>query len=114
MKIFTLVSGLAISAVIGMAHAAPPALANDKAPQQEAQSVTRAQYSGHGVLRAVKPNKVQIAHEPIAELQWPAMTMWFVLQGPLPGEVKVGDNVRFVLEQTRPEEWVITRIERKH
>jgi Cu/Ag efflux protein CusF len=61
----------------------------------------------------VKANKVQITHEPIAELEWPAMTMWFALQAPLPAQLKLGDRVRFEMEQTRSKEWVIHRIERK-
>lgn len=116
MKITTLVAGLAISAAAGMAYAAAPAPGNGQLQQQAgAQSAARATYPAYGVLRAVnaKSHKIQIAHEPIAALQWPAMTMWFNLQGPLPNEVKVGDSVRFVLEQSRSEEWVITRIERK-
>jgi Cu/Ag efflux protein CusF len=46
-------------------------------------------------------------------LGWPAMTMWFALRDPLPDEVRVGDGVRFELEQVRSKEWAITRIERK-
>ena len=79
-----------------------------------AQSAAQDRYAGQGVLKAVKPDKVLIAHEPIAELQWPEMTMWFALQAPLPGELRVGDQVRFEMEQTRSKEWAIHRIERKH
>lgn len=114
MKIFTLVSGLTISAAVGMAHAASAETVDDKArPQMEVQSVAPAKYSVYGVLKGIKANKLQIAHEPIAELQWPAMTMWFVLQGTLPAEVKVGDSIRFEMEQTRTKTWVVTRIERQ-
>lgn len=113
MKIVTLVSGLAISAVIGVAHAEIPAHAHDKAQQMEAHSAARKVYAGVGVLKGVKTGKVQITHEPIAELEWPAMTMWFVLQVPVPREVKIGDNVYFEMEQTPERAWALTRIERK-
>lgn len=71
--------------------------------------------SGSGVLKAVNAmaGKVQIAHEPIDSLGWPAMTMWFALRDPLPRDVMAGDSVRFELEQRQPKEWVVTRIERK-
>jgi Cu/Ag efflux protein CusF len=73
-----------------------------------------AKQQGTGILKAVnaQAGKVQIAHEPIAELGWPAMTMWFALREPLPGNVKAGDGVRFEMEQTRSKAWAITRIER--
>lgn len=114
MKTFTLAAGLVFSAAIGMAHAATPAHEGGHDQQQRgAQPAAPAKYAAEGVLRAVKANKVQIAHEPVAELEWPAMTMWFVLQAPLPAQVRVGDKVRFEMEQTRSKEWAIHRIERK-
>lgn len=83
---------------------------NEQQTQQASASL-----SGTGVLKAVntKAGKVQIAHEPIDSLGWPAMTMWFALRYPLPRNVMVGDSVRFELEQTQSKEWVVTRIERK-
>ncbi len=73
-----------------------------------------AAHQGIGVVKKIEHEaaKVQIAHEPIPSLQWPAMTMWFALQRPLPGSVKAGDRVRFEMEQTQSKAWAITRIER--
>ncbi|HET7833305.1 MAG TPA: copper-binding protein [Gallionella sp.] len=70
---------------------------------------------GLGILKEVDAaaGKVKIAHEPITALNWPGMTMWFALQAPLPPEIKVGDSVRFDLQQGTTKEWVIARIERK-
>lgn len=65
------------------------------------------------MLKAVKVNKVQITHEPIATLQWPEMTMWFGLQDALPQDVRVGDSVRFEMMQAGTRQWMIVRIERK-
>lgn len=71
--------------------------------------------SGTGVLKAVnaKAGKVQIAHEPIAALDWPAMTMWFVLKTPLPQDLKVGDSVSFEMKENEKKQWEIVRIGRK-
>ena len=72
-------------------------------------------HEGIGVLKAVngQAGKVQIAHEPIADLQWPGMTMWFALRAPLPPDIKIGDAVRFELRQAEKNQWVIVRIVRK-
>lgn len=74
-----------------------------------------ATHTGVGVLKAAnaKDGKVQIAHEPIAELDWPAMTMWFMLQTPLPQNLKVGDKVRFEMVQKNGKQWVIVNIGRQ-
>lgn len=72
-------------------------------------------HTGVGILKAInlKDGKVQIAHEAIATLQWPPMTMWFALRAPLPAQVKVGDHVRFELKQIDGKTWDITKIEPK-
>lgn len=74
-----------------------------------------ATHAGTGVLKAVnaKDSKVQIAHEPIAGLGWPSMTMWFTLREPLPKDLKAGDSVRFELMQGEKKQWVIVEIGRK-
>ncbi len=99
-----------IIAACGNAIAAP----HEHATTQK-QVATHAEirtYAGTGILKEVGSGRIKIAHDPIAALHWPAMTMWFTAQGPLPKNLKVGDNVRFELQQAKPEEWVITRIER--
>lgn len=85
---------------------------NDPASQPAAD---QASHTGFGVLRAInlKDGKVQIAHEAIATLQWPPMTMWFALRDPLPQDIKVGDEIRFELRQAEKKQWVIVRIVRK-
>lgn len=72
-------------------------------------------HEGFGVLEAVNIERgnVQIAHEAIAELHWPAMSMWFTLRGSLPSGIKVGDTVRFEMIKPTPAEWIITYIELK-
>lgn len=70
---------------------------------------------GVGVLKAInaKDNKVQIAHEAIAALGWPSMTMWFAVRPPLSGEFKVGDAVIFEMMENDKKQWVIVKIARK-
>jgi Cu/Ag efflux protein CusF len=109
MKKLALILGFALAATGGIAHAATHELDMSQAASQASQNV----HTGTGMLKAVNTGKVRIAHQPIDSLGWPAMTMWFALRDPLPDEVRVGDGVRFELEQVRSKEWAITRIERK-
>lgn len=97
--------------MVGAAYASTPSHGHE---MQHAASQMK--HEAFGVLKAVNPGagEVQLAHEAIPSLHWPSMTMWFALHGTLPKEIKVGDSVRFELEQTQSKAWVITRIERKH
>lgn len=108
----TLLSGMILMALCVMAQAAPEQ--HDMSHHQMAMQ-NAARHEGAGVLKAInaQAGKVQIAHEPIASLNWPAMTMWFTLHTPMPGDIKVGDRVRFELEQTHGNQWDISKIERK-
>ena len=84
--------------------------------QHDTATQQAATHAGTGVLKAVnaKDGKVQIAHEPIAALDWPAMTMWFMLHAPLPADIKVGDGVRFEMTQGDNKQWMIIKISRKN
>ncbi len=77
-------------------------------------AATRNTHEGVGVLEAVnaKAGKVQISHEAISSLNWPAMTMWFTLHTTLPKDLKAGDRIRFELAQ-QGNRWDVTRIERR-
>lgn len=112
MKILALAIGCALVAAGGIAHATP----KEQDMAQKTRSATaQANHAGYGVLRMVnaKAGKVQIAHEPIAELGWPAMTMWFALGGPLPEGIRVGDAVRFELVQGENKQWLIVHVTRR-
>lgn len=76
-----------------------------------AQEHTR--YPATGVVKALKDGKIQIAHEPVEELDWPAMTMWFELKGNAGRGIKVGDRVRFEMMQGGKKKWVIEKIGKK-
>lgn len=109
MRKLILVLGLAIVASCATAQAATHEL--DMTKHQAVSPA--ATHKGTGLLKAVNTGKVQIAHQAITSLGWPAMTMWFTLRVPLPEGTRVGDDMRFELEQVNSKEWVITRIERK-
>lgn len=53
--------------------------------------------SGEGSITAIDPDtgKITLAHGPITELSWPAMTMGFAAKEGQFGGLKVGDRVRF-------------------
>lgn len=52
------------------------------------------QYQTMGVVEAVDGATVTLSHEPVAELQWPAMTMDFTLPvGGLPAGISLGSKV---------------------
>ena len=58
--------------------------------------------NGVGVVKAVDAAKgtVTLAHQPIKELSWPAMTMTFHVEQPsLIKGLKQGDRVRFSFDQ---------------
>ncbi len=78
----------------------------------ESEQVSHKVISGHGVIKKLKPeaNKVKMTHDPIPELEWPAMTMDFNLSSDasLKG-LKQGDMVMFELMEM-PEGFIINRI----
>lgn len=114
MNKLTLSLFLALLASSATAHAA----SNEHEQHHDASSPQTQQTATHnadGVLKTinVKDGKVQIAHEPIAALGWPSMTMWFTVRDPLPQGLKAGDSVRFEMMQDDKKQWVIVKITRK-
>lgn len=57
-------------------------------------------YSASGVIKAWRDNAVVIAHDPIARLSWPAMTMSFALGNNQERKLAVGQKVDFTFRQT--------------
>lgn len=62
----------------------------DATPQQAPQS-----WSGHGVIKALNPDAVTIAHDPIPALKWSAMTMDFSATPAQQAGLKPGQRVMF-------------------
>lgn len=87
----------AVAALLSTASAAVPALAHpgeDHAPVPQA-------VEGEGVVKAVdaRAGTVVIAHDPIAALKWPAMTMKFKVESAaVLNGVTVGKTVHFWLK----------------
>ncbi len=110
MKQLTLAIALLTS--IGLAQAASHEHDMSQHPMAMPTASNEIKHQSSGVLKAVNANagKVQIAHEPIAELGWPAMTMWFALQTPLPQNLKAGDKVLFEIAQKNGKQWGVVNI----
>lgn len=66
-----------------------------------ADASAKAEAKGMGVVKSIDAagGKVTIAHEPIASLSWPAMTMAFNASPDLLAAVKEGDRVHFEFSQ---------------
>ncbi len=110
MKTLTLVLSIAFTITSGVALAEQHE--HDAAKHQMQTTSKAATFQSMGVLKAInaKAGKVQIAHEAIPALDWPPMTMWFVLRAPLPKDIKVGDSVHFELTQVEKKQWAIVMI----
>ncbi|WP_432720079.1 efflux RND transporter periplasmic adaptor subunit [Jeongeupia wiesaeckerbachi] len=68
------------------------------APAAVASQTAMAPLEGVGVVKSVGAGSVTLAHEPIAALEWPAMTMPFTLMSSSTAKgIAVGDTVRFTL-----------------
>lgn len=57
-------------------------------------------YSASGVIKAWRDDAVVIAHSPVTELNWPAMTMSFALADNRDKKLAVGEQVDFTFRQT--------------
>lgn len=66
-----------------------------------------------GVLEAIRADgSVSITHQPVKSLEWPGMTMDFVLANPALTEgIKTGDAITFEIVARKPGEWVITKLQ---
>ena len=69
-----------------------------------------------GTLEAIdaKDGTVTVTHAPVASLNWPAMTMDFILANPaLVGKLKAGAPITIEFVERGPGEWVITKMAAK-
>jgi Cu(I)/Ag(I) efflux system membrane fusion protein len=97
------------AALGGMSGAAKPAGGAQAAGEAKAGVTHRAD----GRLDAIdaKAGTVTISHQPVASLQWPAMTMDFALaNASLVSAVKPGAAIAFEFVERKPGEWVITSV----
>lgn len=88
--------GLALL-IAGCTSPAPMTQANSNAAAGAPALSEPKSASGEGSITAIDPGtgKISLAHGPVAELNWPAMTMGFTAKDGQLGGLKVGDKVRF-------------------
>ena len=106
-------AGMLCIASAGVAHAAQEGSMH-MAPGSSMGQAPASAISVAGVVRQIKPEagKIKIAHDPIAPLHWPAMTMDFrVKDKAMLKEVSAGDKITFELGRDASG-LVITRIEK--
>ncbi len=115
MKTLAIALGLVIAANTEMVLAETQEHDMSQHQMTKHSTVDSASHEGVGVLKAVnaQAGKLQIAHEPIADLGWPAMTMWLPVRDPLPHDIQVGDAVHFELMRGENNQWAIVKIVRK-
>lgn len=87
----------------------PAALSFASAAADQHQPTART-YRISGVVKAIAPDAVTLAHDPVPALQWPAMTMPFALaKGLTPGPLKIGQPALADVSQVNGR-YVITAI----
>ena len=93
-------AGLA-AALASIAACDAPETSNSNTSSPAVQEKTAETHSATGTVTTVSAGNVTIAHEPVATIQWPAMTMTFaaddaaMLQG-----IKPGDRVSFAFRES--------------
>ena len=73
-------------------------------------------HQARGTLEAIdlKNGTVTVTHAPVASLNWPAMTMDFILANPsLADKFKAGSPVDIEFVERGPGEWVVTKMQPK-
>ena len=72
-------------------------------------------HQAQGTLNAINADgTVNITHGPVETLDWPGMTMDFMLaNSSLAGNVRIGSTITFEIVERKPGEWVITRLQAK-
>jgi Cu(I)/Ag(I) efflux system membrane fusion protein len=82
------------------------------APAAAAPAAPSPLIEARGRVAAVDDGMITVAHEPIAALGWPEMTMPFRLEQPeLAAALHAGDSIRFALRQ-KDDEYRIVTLER--
>ncbi len=77
----------------------------------EAGAKADAVHSTSGIVKSVSGATVTLAHEPVATLNWPSMTMGFEAEDPsMMKGLKPGDRVAFSFRQTNGK-YVLTKVD---
>lgn len=76
---------------------------------------TSAKIEGTGVIKEIKlsEHSLTLQHEPIPALNWPQMTMDFVVEDKIDlSKFGQNDNVKFKLKKYKNDEYIITDLEK--
>ncbi|HEU0219727.1 MAG TPA: efflux RND transporter periplasmic adaptor subunit [Gallionella sp.] len=106
----------ALSGLGGHAAHGGSAPAEQKQPDTPMQPKNKHTAVGHqaqGTLNAINADgTVNITHEPVKSLDWPGMTMDFVLaNSSLSDNARIGSAITFEIVERKPGEWVITSLQ---
>lgn len=115
-------SVLQLAVVMGLLVAAPAMASSDHGHGKHAAHGAKAGHEqqemstaeGHGIVQLVAQDgtSIVLAHEPIAELRWPAMTMELALADPaLADGLEAGSEVSFVIRQVGATDYEISDIQ---
>ena len=91
----------------------PPGAISGVAPAASTATAPPGRYAAQGRIESVEADSITISHGPVAELQWPAMTMGFGKPAPKDfGTVKPGDEVRFEFRKGGPMGYELVSVQR--
>ncbi|MDR3320219.1 MAG: copper-binding protein [Desulfovibrio sp.] len=89
-------------------HAVMPGTAKGKADPECCKDQSTNVYSTKGKIVSVEQGRINMYHEPVPALQWPAMTMPFSIEdASLLKGLKPGDPVRFDFRPTSPSPTIV-------
>jgi Cu(I)/Ag(I) efflux system membrane fusion protein len=82
-------------------------------PAKDTPAIEERRITARAVVRGVDPGgqQVKLEHEPIVELEWPAMTMNFTVDPSIALDtIEAGQNIHFSMVETPTGGWVIDQI----
>jgi Cu(I)/Ag(I) efflux system membrane fusion protein len=90
-----------------------PTNGNVEPPAQPKSKPAAVGHRAQGTLNAINADgTVNITHGPVEALDWPGMTMDFVLaNSSLAGNARIGSAITFEIVERKPGEWVITKLQ---
>ncbi len=97
MKNIDLVYALALMTALGACAQSGTSADNESDPlaTTETAAHTEQVYLATGEVTAIAGDRITIAHGPVAEIEWPPMTMGFGASEDMISSVNVGDSVSF-------------------
>lgn len=107
---FLLDSEASLTSAVDRLTNEPPAM--DMGARDE--NTPASSHTTQGIVKAISPTDITIAHEPVSSIEWGAMTMAFQLPADgLPEDIKVGSEVRFSFSTAASGGFQIDSIARK-